>query len=375
MGKPYKAPDPPPLIKDRIQETEPFNVTGVDFTGALYVRERGGESKAYICLFTCAVTRAVHLEIVTDLTVEEFLQAFRRFSSRKSLPRLMISDNASTYLAAANELNDLFRSPSLSNALSKKGVTWRIIPKCATWYGGFWERLIGLTKSSLKKVLGRTFATLSTIQTIIVEIEGILNDRPLTYMSSDVKDPEPLTPAHLLYGRRIISLPYHSVEEDELNDPDFGGESAVVKRAKIQALMLKHFWTRWRSEYLTTLREFHKTTGNNIQQVKVGDVVLVHDDTPRVNWKYAVIESVIRGNDGLIRAVNIRTSTGKTTRPITKLYPLEVASTNESHSVITDIDSSGDSAKEFASQQASAEQPDTRSLRKAAVRARERVSE
>ena len=194
-------------------------------------------------------------------------------------------------------------------------------------------------------------------------------------MSSDVKDPEPLTPAHLLYGRRIISLPYHGVEEDELDDPDFGGESAVVKRAKIQALMLKHFWTRWRSEYLTTLREFHKTTGNNIQQVKVGGVVLVHDDTPRVNWKYAVIESVIRGNDGIIRAVNIRTSTGKTTRPITKLYPLEVASTNESHSVITDIDSSGDSAKESASQQASAEQPDTRSLRKAAVRARERVSE
>ena len=170
MGKPYKAPDPPPLIKERIQETEPFNVTGVDFTGALYMREKGGESKAYICLFTCAVTRAVHLEIVTDLTVEEFLQAFRRFSSRKSLPRLMISDNASTYLAAANGLNDLFRSPSLSNALSKKGVTWRFIPIHAPCYGGFWEHLIGLTKSSLKKVLGRTFATLSTIQTIIVEI-------------------------------------------------------------------------------------------------------------------------------------------------------------------------------------------------------------
>ena len=100
--------------------------------------------------------------------------------------------------------------------------------------------------------------------------------------------------------------------------------------------MLKHFWTRWRLEYLTTLREFHKTTGNNIQQVKVGDVVLVHDDTPRVNWKYAIIEGVIRGNDGLIQAANIRTSTGKTTRPINKLYPLEVTSTSESHSVIAD---------------------------------------
>ena len=86
--------------------------------------------------------------------------------------------------------------------------------------------------SSLKKVLGQTFATLSTIQTIIV-IEGILNDRPLTYISSDVKDPESLTPAYLLYGRRIISLPYHAVEEDELDDLDFEGESVVMKRAKI----------------------------------------------------------------------------------------------------------------------------------------------
>ena len=139
----------------------------------------------------------------------------------------MISDNASTYLAAANELNDLFRSPSLSSALIKKRVTWQFIPKYAPWCGGFWERFIGLTKSSLKKVLGRTFTTLSTIQTIIVEIEGILNDCPLTYISSDVKDPEPLIPAHLLYGRRIISLPYHSVEEDELDNPDFGGKSVV----------------------------------------------------------------------------------------------------------------------------------------------------
>ena len=142
--------------------------------------------------------------------------------------------------------------------------------------------------------------------------------------------------------------------------------------------MLKHFWTHWRLEYLTTLREFHKTTGNNIQQVKVGDVVLVHDDTPRVNWKYAVVESVIRGNDGLIRAANICTGNGKTTQSITKLYPLEVTSTSESYSVIADIDFSGDSTKESASpssQQANAEQPNIRSLRKAAVRTRKRVSE
>ena len=147
-----------------VQETQPFEVTGVDFTGALYVRDDGKESKVYVCLFTCTVTRAVHLEIVTDLITKNFLQAFRRFSSRKSLPAVMISNNASTYLAAADELEELFSSESLLVALSRKGVTWRFIPKRAPWFGGFWERLIGLTKAFIKKVLGRSYVSLLNLQ-------------------------------------------------------------------------------------------------------------------------------------------------------------------------------------------------------------------
>ena len=104
----------------------------------------------------------------------------------------MILDNASTYLAAADELEELFSSKSLLDALSRKGVTWRFIPKRAPWFGGFWERLIGLTKASIKKVLGRSYVSLLDLQTIVVEVEAILNDRPLTYVSSDLCDPEPL---------------------------------------------------------------------------------------------------------------------------------------------------------------------------------------
>ena len=142
----------------------------------MYVRDRGHENKVYVCLFMCAVSRAVHLEIVTDLSVATFLQAFRRFSRRRSLPKILISDNASTYMAAAEELQSLFKSTLLIETLNSKGVTWKFIPKYAPWYGGFWERPIGLTKAALKKVLGQTFATLPSLQTIIVEIEVILND-------------------------------------------------------------------------------------------------------------------------------------------------------------------------------------------------------
>ena len=136
-GKPYRAPDPPPLPKIRVTEAPPFTITGVDFTGALFVKEGNQEKKVYICLFTCATTRAVHLEVVSDLTVETFLLAFRRFSSRKSLPRRMISDNASTYLAAAEAIQKLLQSEALKGALERQNVTWEFIPKRAHGMGAF----------------------------------------------------------------------------------------------------------------------------------------------------------------------------------------------------------------------------------------------
>ena len=324
IGKPYPAPDPPPLPHLRTQDVHPFTFTGVDFTGALYVRQAEQEVKVYLCLFTCATTRAVHLEIVKDLTVETFLLAFRKFAGRRSLPKVMISDNGSTYMSAAEELRQLMNNAEVREMLGRKGVTWQFIPKRAPWFGGFWERLVGLTKTAIKKVLGRRHVSLSTLETIIVEVEAILNDRPLTYVSSELSDPEPLTPSHLLHGRRITCLPHQTVELDELTDPSFGDASHTRKRAKVQALILRDFQTRWRREYLTSLREYHKISGNNIQSVKKGDVVIVHDDAPRMTWKLAVIEDLVIGRDGLTRAVTIRTANGTTNRPITRLYPLEL---------------------------------------------------
>ena len=319
-GKPYKAPDIAPLPKVRLQDTPPFTVTGIDFTGAMYIRQDNTETKAYICLFTCATMRAVHLEVVTDLSMETFLLTFRRFSSRKSLPQVIMSDNASTYLSAAEELRELLNSVELEAAMELCGVVWKFITKKAPWHGGYWERLIGLTKTALKRVLGRAHINLVTLQTLVVEIETILNNRPLTYISDDPKDMEPLTPSHLLYGCQIASLPYN-VSPDELTDPDYGGYSQLKKRAKTQALLLEHFSSRWRHEYLTSLREFHNSSGDNRQ---VGDVVLVHDKGPRINWRLAVIKDLIMGGDNLVRTAVIHTSTGETNRPITKLYPLEV---------------------------------------------------
>ena len=84
---------------------------------------------------------------------------------------------------------------------------------------------------------------------------------------------------------------------------------------------------RWKQEYLTSLREFHWTTGRNDQNVNVGDVGLVHDNIPRVHWKLAVIKEVVKGKDGLIRSAVICSANGATNRPITNLYPMEITAT------------------------------------------------
>ena len=192
--------------------------------------------KVYLCLFTCASTRALHLEIVPNLTTQSFMMAFRRFASRRSLPKTLISDNAQTFVAADREIRQLTNSPSLQEYLTKR----------APWFGGFYERMIGLTKTCLKKVLGKNCVTLETLQTVITEIEATLNDRPLTYVSSDLTDPGPLTPSHLLHGRRITRIPYPSSDNTE----NCALPTNLNKCVELQRSILEHFQRRWTSEYL-----------------------------------------------------------------------------------------------------------------------------
>ena len=130
-----------------------------------------------------------------------------------------MSDNATTFKAAAEKLQTLLDKPSsIEEKIAKYGVEWKFIPNRAPWFGGWWERLIGLTKNAIKKVLGRSFVKMEMLRTIVTEIESVLNNRPITYISTDITDPQPLTPSHLLYGRRLDSLPYPSdnIEKKEL---------------------------------------------------------------------------------------------------------------------------------------------------------------
>ena len=217
----------------------------------------------------------------------------------------------------------MFESLRVRDHLTNAGVDWQFIPERAPWYGGWWERLIGITKRTLKKILGRALVDLETLQTVVTEVESILNDRPLTYVSSSLEDPEPLTPAHLISGRKIRSLLHARADID--HGAVLVDRNDISKRARNQSCLIDQFWTRWKTEYLTALRERSDKPGSNSQTIRVGEVVQVHDESTRIRWKLAVVESLIYGNDRLVRAAKIKLANGLiATRPIIELYPLEV---------------------------------------------------
>ncbi|XP_077985927.1 uncharacterized protein LOC144440430 [Glandiceps talaboti] len=307
-----------------------------------------------------------------DLTTETFLHAFRRFAARRSLPRKIMSDNGSTYLSAADRIGKLLNSTPVQNYLANHRIEWSFIPKRAPWFGGFWERLIGLTKTSLGKVLGRTFVSVDELQTVLTEIEATLNDRPLTYLSADPNDLQPLTPSHLLHGRLITPLPYYTSDEDELNDPTFGNHENLQRRTEHLAKIHSHFWKRWSHDYLNTLREKDRISGKGAlqNQIRMGDVVLVEDKSvPRLRWPLALVEKLNVGNDGLVRSAVIRTRTGKTSRPIVKLYPLEInveSENNECTATTSNTDCDTTRTNDNTT---------TRPVRAAAVKARQRLQD
>ena len=198
----------------------------------------------------------------------------------------------------------------------------------------------------------------------------MLNNRPLTYVSSDLSDPEPLTPSDILYGRRIQSIPYHL---EDLSDPSFASSKDIRRSVDKQKYLIRQFWQRWKREYLTNLREFHKASGSNQQVIRKGDVVIVHDDKlPRTQWKLAVVEELIEGRDGMVRAVHIRMDKLKTTRPTVKLYPIEVSDTEvEDHTVCSQA------TPNYSDVTQSTEKPNavTRDRRETASRAYQRLAE
>ena len=197
-----------PLPEDRVVQSSPFSVSGLDHGGPLYCVDQIGK-KLYVLLFTCASTRATHLELVDSLSSETTVLAIRRFIARRGMPRMFMSDNAKGFVAARDTLLKLF---------GPEGPEWKFIAPRAPWWGGMWERMVGTMKSALKKSVGNRCLTQRELETCLHEIEACLNSRPLSFVGSDLEDGAALTPAHFLLGRAISAKPFLS--PDDMCDVD-----------------------------------------------------------------------------------------------------------------------------------------------------------
>ena len=330
-GFPCKGIPSPPLPSFRVTESWPFQTTGVDYAGPLYIRTSvPSQTKVWMILYTCYVTRAVHLDLVQDMTAETFLRSLRRFTARRGMPTRIISDNAKTFKSAAASLADTLESPEVRRYLANSHLKWQFNLEKAPWQGGAFERMIKSEKRCLRKAIGRNSLTYDELLTLVTEVEGVLNSRPLTYVyDSDVT--EPLTPSHLLIGYRVLTLPDPSSLEDPADD--YSPEKLTRKAAHL-AQTLNKFWRRWKREYLLELRELHRVREHRgtHYDLQPGEVVTVYDDShPRGMWRLGRIETLIPASDGQVRGVSVRVMSkgGRAKvirRPIQHIYPLEIRS-------------------------------------------------
>ena len=199
----------------RVNPSPPFSVTGINYAGP-FTLKRGHTRKpvlvkAYIALFVCFATKAVHLEIVSDLTTEAFLAALRRFVSRRGLPTEIHSDNGTNYVGARNDLADIYQflssdttSSSIHSYLLTNRISWHCIPERAPHFGGLWEAAVKSTKFHLRRVIGLQRLDFEEFSTITTQVESCLNSRPICTTTSHCPDGiMMLTPGLLLVGHAL----------------------------------------------------------------------------------------------------------------------------------------------------------------------------
>lgn len=312
------------LPEGRVSPSPPFHIVGIDYAGPFIIKDRKGrgskQSKCYLCLFVCFATKAVHLEIVSDLTTEGFLLSFRRFVARRGKPLHVYSDNGTNFVGAKTELERLskfFKSQNqqLTEVLATENISWHFIPPHAPHFGGLWEAAVRCTKFHLKRVMSNEIFTFEEMYTLMVQIEAILNSRPLTPLSSDPNDLNPLTPAHFLIGRSLLSAP----------DPDVR-DIPISRLSRFQHLqqLSQHLWSRWSKEYISQLQQRYKWHRNQSQVEEDSMVVVKEDNLPSCRWLLGRVVQLHPGKDGVNRVASIRTVKGVIRRPLVKICPLPI---------------------------------------------------
>lgn len=311
------------LPAPRVTPAPPFLNCGTDFAGPFLISNKRGRgaktSKCYLCVFVCLSTKAVHLEVVSDLSANAFIMCLRRFIARRGKPDNIYCDNGKNFVGAKNELNRMFTTckRQIGEFACSEELVFHFTPVYAPNFGGIWEAAVKSAKYHLKRIAGNTSLTFEELATLFAQIEAIMNSRPLTHLSENPNDLAPLTPGHFLVGRSLMSLPSPEVK------------ALSVNRYQLIQRLRQHFWSRWSRDYLTTLQQRVKWKTNK-GFIKIDDLVLVVDDhLPPMKWLLGRVVKLYPGEDGVCRVVDIRTKNGIIKRAVSKLSALEGLGSHE----------------------------------------------
>ncbi|XP_050303785.1 uncharacterized protein LOC126741423 [Anthonomus grandis grandis] len=317
------------LPSARVNPSRPFSNCGVDYAGPIYVKEgtlrRSKIVKTYLCIFVCFSTKAIHIELARDLTTPSFLNCLKRLCSRRGKPSDIFSDNGLNFIGANNQflelyntLNDCKHNETVSRFLSGDKIKWHFIPARSAHMGGLWEAAVKSVKFHLKRVIGDASLTYEEMYTVLVQIEACLNSRPLTPISTDPNDFQPLTPSHFLIGDSLASLPEENITDLQMTR---------LSRYQHMQQLYQQFWVRWSRDYLCQLQTRSKWKTDQDNSLKVGALVVLMDDNwPPLKWTMARIVDIHKGADNIVRVVSVRLPNGTVSkRAINKvcLLPIE----------------------------------------------------
>lgn len=313
------------LPKQRVTPSRPFSHSGVDFAGPLQVLVSTGRGsrtkKTYIAIFVCMATKAIHLELVGDMTSQAFIGAFRRFVSRRGKCTHLWSDQGRNFVGANKELVAAWKDAcfefdgEIQKSLAEDGTQWHFIPAYSPHHGGLWESGVKSMKRHLKRVLD-TSLTFEETTTILCQIEACLNSRPLCPVdNTSVENLEPLTPGHFLIGEAPVVIPSPNLQNVK---------RYTLSRWQHTQKLVNDFWHRWQEEYLSRLQQRPKWMRREAE-FDVGQIVLIKNDLlPPGKWALGRIIKKYPGTDGICRVYSVKSGDSITKRPITKLCYLPI---------------------------------------------------
>lgn len=350
QGPFYSVPSSPSLPEFRVVKSRPFRGTGLDYLGPFWCREgKGKKYKAWFILYTCGATRAIHLEAVKTRNVQDFLDANSRFMDSEGIPLSFISDHEGAFKKGSILYEQIAQSSRVRREFSKKRISWNFYTEKSPNKGGFIERLNSLVKKVFFKTLGKRTPTFEDFRTLAVHAKSVVNDRPLTYLFSDVNSEyKALTPSMLVRGYNIGEAPHLN-----LHKPQDREEQKLGERYLYQEKYKNSFWNFWYQFYIKSLFERHcnQNKAQKDQLVpKLGEVVLVFggEKVPRRTWRMGKVVDIGVVKRGTVRQVTVQmlSPSGKTltklNRPPEQLVPLEVDSSQEKFDVESLLSLEGD---------------------------------